>query len=96
MDTENRRAFIQDPRADQEIFQPEGMSGTPVFFLWLHQSYDAHWGFAGLITGARPDRSMVYGASAQKQALDQYCSRECCDRRWTPSVLGHIVTSPSC
>lgn len=42
LDAENRRAMVQDPNYDQETIDPDGMSGAPVFFVWLDQSFQAH------------------------------------------------------
>lgn len=72
LDTENRRVMIQDPRAEQETIEPDGMSGAPVFFVWLDESSRAHLGFAGMITDARDRRYMIYDGSIIRQIVDRH------------------------
>ena len=71
-DTENRRAMIQDPKADQETVDPDGMSGAPVLFVWLDPSSQAHLGFAGMITHARDRRYMIYDGAVLRRVVDRY------------------------
>lgn len=71
MDTENRRPMVQDPNADQETIEPDGMSGAPVFFVCLDRGV-ACLGFGGIVTEARERRYMVYDGDLLRRILDQY------------------------
>ena len=76
LDPENRRPMVQDPRADQETIDPDGMSGAPVFFISLDASSQAHLGFAGMITHARDRRYMIYDGSHLSRVVDSYIDEE--------------------
>ncbi|WP_210165324.1 hypothetical protein [Beijerinckia mobilis] len=69
-DPENRIPMVQNERANQETIAPDGMSGAPVFFVWLDNSSNAHLGFAGIITHARDRRYMIYDGEILRQILD--------------------------
>lgn len=71
LDTENRIPMIQDDRADQQTIEPDGMSGSPVFFIGKTPDNDAYFGFAGMITTARDRRYMVYDGAILKSVIDR-------------------------
>lgn len=64
---------------------PDGLSGAPVFFIWMDEENQAQLGLAGIITDARSDRYAVYSTVHIRSALEQclkpnlghseYCSR---------------------
>lgn len=72
LDPENRIPLVQSERADQETIEPDGMSGSPVFFVWLDPASNAHLGFAGIVTHARGRRYMIYDGAHVRQVLDMY------------------------
>ncbi|MBB1251655.1 hypothetical protein [Rhizobium sp. G21] len=78
LDTENRIPMIQDDRADQQTIDPDGMSGSPVFFIGKTPEHDAYFGFAGMITSARDRRYMVYDGNILKSIIDGYIDDEVC------------------
>jgi hypothetical protein len=72
LDAENRRAMVQAPNYDQETIDPDGMSGAPVFFVWLDPSFQAHLGFVGMITHGRDRRYMIYDGALLRQVVGRY------------------------
>jgi hypothetical protein len=72
LDAENRRAMVQDPNYDQETIDPDGMSGAPVFFVWLDPSFQANLGFVGMITHGRDRRYMIYDGALLRQVVGRY------------------------
>jgi len=76
LDPENRRPMVQDPKADQETIDPDGMSGAPVFFISLDASSQAHLGFAGMITHARDRRYLIYDGAHLRCVVDSYIDQD--------------------
>jgi hypothetical protein len=76
LDPENRRPMVQDPKADQETIDPDGMSGAPVFFVWLNAASEAQLGFAGMITHARDRRFMIHDGAHLRRVVDAYIDKE--------------------
>ena len=76
LDPENRLPMVQDPNADQETIDPDGMSGAPVFFIWLDPSSEAHLGFAGMITHACGRRYMIYAGAHLRRLVDCYIDQD--------------------
>ena len=68
--------MVQDPKADQETIDPDGMSGAPVFFISLDASSQAHLGFAGMITHARDRRYLIYDGAHLRCVVDSYIDQD--------------------
>lgn len=75
LDTENRIAMVLDERANQEPIDPDGMSGSPVFFIGKTDDHNAFLGFVGMITDAGNGRYMIYDAAIIRQVLDAYIDK---------------------
>lgn len=57
-------------RYNADIGDPDGFSGSPVFFLYQDDLKQAHLGFAGMITHAnREGRFLIYGAEHIRQVV---------------------------
>jgi hypothetical protein len=57
-------------RYHAEIGDPDGFSGSPVFFIWQDETRQTHLGFAGMIThGNRSGAFQIYPAEAIKPAV---------------------------
>jgi len=57
-------------RYHADIGDPDGFSGSPVFFLYQDDSKQAHLGFAGMITHANRDgRFLMYSAAHIRQVV---------------------------
>jgi hypothetical protein len=57
-------------RYHAEIGDPDGFSGSPVFFLYQDDTKQAHLGFAGMITDAnKSGRFLIYEATYIKQVV---------------------------
>lgn len=53
-----------------DVGDPDGFSGSPVFFLYRDSTLQAHLGFAGMITDAnREGRFVIYEAANIRQVL---------------------------
>jgi hypothetical protein len=63
---------LGDPRSGDEAIDPDGMSGAPVFFIYLEDRKEAHLGFAGMVTDARIERYMVYDGALIRQVVDAF------------------------
>jgi hypothetical protein len=72
LDTQNRRPLIKHRTFEQELRNPDGLSGAPVFFIFLDASLQAHLGFAGMITHSNGTRFMIYEAETIRLLLDRY------------------------
>ncbi|WP_097631722.1 hypothetical protein [Rhizobium anhuiense] len=60
---DSREAISAHPRYGQDIGDPNGWSGAPVFFVWGDDNKDHHLGFAGMIThGSSHGGFMLYRA----------------------------------
>ncbi len=59
-DLDTRLPFVVDPRMHIEPFDPDGLSGAPVFFVYRFNGGQAGWGIAGMITHGANNRFQVY------------------------------------
>jgi hypothetical protein len=59
-DLETRIPFKVDDRTPLESFDPDGLSGAPVFFVYRTEQGQAGWGIAGMITHGMNNRFQVY------------------------------------
>jgi hypothetical protein len=75
-DTENRRALVKHRTYEQELENPDGLSGAPVFFIYLDPSLQAHLGFAGMITHGNGTRFMIYEGETIRLLLERYSAEE--------------------
>lgn len=71
LDPENRIVLEPHTEAPTTLKDPDGLSGAPVFFVWLDEEKQAHLGLAGVLTDARSDRFAVYSAVHIRSALEQ-------------------------
>lgn len=70
LDPQNRLPFTLHPDFKAEIGDPDGFSGSPVFFVWQDAEKQAHLGYAGMVTHANSDgRFMIYEAAHLRQVL---------------------------
>jgi len=76
LDPENRIVLEPHTDAHNTLKDPDGLSGAPVFFVWLDEEKQAHLGLAGVLTNARPDRFAVYSAVHIRSALEQCVSAD--------------------
>jgi hypothetical protein len=51
---------------------PDGLSGSPVFFVYVDASMQTHLGFAGILTHSNGYRFMLYEADTIRLLLDRY------------------------
>jgi len=63
LDFETRIQFIQHPRYELQLENPNGMSGSPVFFIYFDKYRELQLGFAGMITDIRGKVFQVYDAN---------------------------------
>jgi hypothetical protein len=75
IDTPNRRPLVMHSKYDTVLSDPDGLSGAPVFFLYLDSSLQAHLGFAGIITHSNGHRFMVYEVDTIRLLLDRYIGK---------------------
>lgn len=70
-DTENRIILEPDEREANTLTNPDGLSGAPVFFVWMDAEQQVRLGLVGLVTNARTNRFAVYSAVHMRTALQQ-------------------------
>lgn len=71
-DIEGRLPLRVHSRQLSAIGDPDGLSGSPVFFIYRDEALQTHLGFAGIITDANISGDVnVYEAENIKNALDQ-------------------------
>lgn len=69
-DQENRVPLKLHERYQAEIGDPDGFSGSPVFFVYQDDSKQAHLGFAGMITHANKEgRFNIYETGYIRQIV---------------------------
>jgi hypothetical protein len=78
LDTENRRPLVKHRIFEQELSDPDGHSGAPVFFISLDASLQAHLGFAGMITHSNGTRFMIFEAEMIRQLLEATSNKHGC------------------
>ena len=60
-----------------EIGDPDGFSGSPVFFLYQDESLQTHLGYAGMIThGNKDGRFMIYEAACIRDLVKLLADEE--------------------
>ena len=72
MDTENHRALVRHRTFQQGLTSPDGLSGAPVFFVYMDEGLNARVGFAGMITQSNGIRFALYEAETIRPVLDRY------------------------
>jgi hypothetical protein len=76
LDTENRRPLVKHRTYEQDLENPDGLSGAPVFFISIDSSLQASLGFAGMITHSDGTRFMIYEAEMIRHLVDGYIARD--------------------
>jgi hypothetical protein len=72
LDPENRRPLVRHRTFGQGLTNPDGLSGAPVFFVYIDEGRNAHLGFAGMITHSNGVRFALYEAETIRRVLDRY------------------------
>jgi hypothetical protein len=70
-ETGHRLLLVTSSAYPIELGSPDGLSGSPVFFIYTDSLSQAHMGFAGLITHSDGHTFYIYGTDMIRQLLDQ-------------------------
>ena len=71
IDTPNRLPLVIHSKQENAISDPDGMSGAPVFFVYVDSSLQVYLGFAGIITNSNGHRYMIYEADTIHLLFDR-------------------------
>lgn len=71
-DLDSRIPLKVDDRWHAEIGDPDGFSGSPVFFIWQDATRQTHLGFAGIIThGSSSGSFQVYPTETIREIVNR-------------------------